>query len=507
MRLTRAIPLVVFAAAALALPSIASAAPGTFAKAGEFEVGQPFDIATVDFDDDGVVDVATPNANGSSANVLLGVGDGTFSEGPESPILTAASPLGVATGDLDADGDDDLVVVENGPDTVRVLLSDGDGTFTQAPGSPLTTGADPTKVAIATFDAGAVLDLAVVNRDFESPNGSVSVFLGNGSGGFAAAPSSPVAVGAGPTDLVAAQLSGDAHVDLAVSNSGGNTVSILLGSATGAFVPAPTSPETAGDHPSGLAAADLNGDAFLDLAVGNTFSNNTSILLGSASADFTQPLTSPEPEGGQSVTLAKFDADADFDLATHQDESNVAALSNDGAGGFSPFASSPHSVLGILGQVTSADTDSDGDQDLLAAGGNGGHYAVTSLLNDEPDADSDGFADIGDSCPTVVGANQGCPVSQQTLTLKYKKRAEAFKGTLTALEEPACAGPRVKVTVFQTSNSGEEKVGSAKTSAQGRFKLEKRVKRGKFFATTERTVDPLLGICFDAFSPLITVRP
>ena len=92
-------------AVALTLPGSASAALGEFASAGEFQVGNtPYDVALGDFDDDGNADVVTPNANGSSVSILLGDGDGTFSTAPESPITTGQGPRGVDTGDFDGAG-------------------------------------------------------------------------------------------------------------------------------------------------------------------------------------------------------------------------------------------------------------------------------------------------------------------------------------------------------------------------------------------------------------------
>ena len=497
----------VAAAFALALPAVAAAEPGTFGSAGEFQVGNTgYDLAVGDFDGDDTLDVAVPNANGSNVSVLLGDGDGTFTEADESPIATNGSPLGADTGDLDGDGDDDLVVTEGATSTLRVLLSDGDGTFTVA-GTPVPTGADPREVVIGKFTNDAFLDAAVVNADYDESAGSVTVLLGNGTGALTAAASSPEAAGDNASNLAAGDFNADGKEDLAVSNTGGDTVSILLGSDSGDFA-SPAAPTVAsGGGPDGIAAAPLDSTAGTDLAVVNVFADNTSVLLGNNLGAFAAAPSSPEVQGDNDVTAADFDGDDDVDLATPEgDNISVAILLNDGSADFSLSPQGPVSSLGLVARVAAADLDNDGDQDLLVGGGNGGYYAVTSLLNDEPDEDGDGFLDTADECPTVDGTILGCPIHYRTLTLEYKRRAEVFKGVVTA-EDPSCVGPGRKVRIIRSRDSGEVVEAKARTDADGRYKVEEKVKRGRFSARIRRSIDPILGICESIFTNQIVVKP
>lgn len=490
----------VFAAGA---HSQAHAALGDFASAGEFEVGTtPFDIAAGDFNDDGVIDVVTPNANSADLSVLLGDGDGTFTEARRSPISVGQVPKGVATGDVNGDGIDDIAATQGAESgSVHIFLSNGNGKFTVA--TPVAVGANPDKLALGSFNADSNLDLAVVNGTYSADNGTLSVLLGNGAGGFTAAPGSPVTVGQFPSDVVAGNLSSDSNVDLAVSNTGGDSITILLGSSTGAFTVAGT--EMAGDGPDNMAIAELNGDGRNDLAVGNAFSENVSILLGSDTGDFTAAATSPEPEGDGWVTLGEFTGDAHIDLAAPEWTDKVHVLANDGAASFSPLSSSPEIVLGLVTHLTHGDTDGDGDNDLLVAGGNGDLYAVTSLLNNEPNQDEDGFVDAADECPTVPGPVLGCPINFATMTVAYKPGAQKFKGKVTSTA-PHCAGPGRKVTVSRLKNPDiEVKLGTAKTNAKGKWRFAQPVKRGRFRATTPRTIDPVLGICERSFTDTISV--
>ncbi len=58
-------------------------------------------------------------------------------------------------------------------------------------------------------------------------SGDVTILLGNGSGGFAPESGSPFAVGAGPGSAVVVDFNGDGIEDLAVTNGGGASVTVL----------------------------------------------------------------------------------------------------------------------------------------------------------------------------------------------------------------------------------------------------------------------------------------
>src|SRR5262249_55632952 len=96
-------------------------APATYPTGGSSPAG----IAVGDFNRDGRDDMAVVNQGATpSITVLLGNADGTFQPGANYAL--GGSPVNAAAGDLNGDGNLDLVVVGSG---VSVLTGNGDGTF------------------------------------------------------------------------------------------------------------------------------------------------------------------------------------------------------------------------------------------------------------------------------------------------------------------------------------------------------------------------------------------
>jgi hypothetical protein len=136
-------------------------------------------------------------------------------------------------------------------------------------------------------------DIAVLNQG----SNSVSVLLNNGNGTFQ--PAITTAVLAGAKSIAAGNL-GNGHVDLLVVSPTRNEVQALRGNGDGTFQN--TSVFLAGNQPSSAAVADFNHDGKLDLAVANTGANFLSLFLGNGNGTFQSPLAVCGPEGSIPVT-------------------------------------------------------------------------------------------------------------------------------------------------------------------------------------------------------------
>jgi tetratricopeptide (TPR) repeat protein len=289
-----------------------------------FAVGNnPVALTSSDFNNDNLPDLAVANQNDNTISILLNQNNGNFTPATNSPFAlakTETAPSAIAAGifgntTTSASGvttpTADLVVANSTSNNVAVLLGNGDGTFTEATGSPYAVGKNPSSVVVADFNGDGNLDFAVANKD----DNTISIFKGDGKGGFTEFPGSPFALTntstvseKGPVAMVTANFrattnksNNSLEVDLAVVNESTNNVAILLGfvdsNSNIRFTEAPNSPINVGSSPVAIATADLNSDTVPDLAVVNQGDNTVSVLLGSNNLDgtFTVPQGSPLP--------------------------------------------------------------------------------------------------------------------------------------------------------------------------------------------------------------------
>ncbi|MBL8207217.1 MAG: VCBS repeat-containing protein [Blastocatellia bacterium] len=338
----------------------------------------PASVARGDFNGDNRLDVAVPNYGSNNVAILLGNGNGGFTPAAGSPISTGTGPSPLAIGDFNGDGRQDLAIPNFGSNNVTILLGNGSGGFTPAAGSPVNAGNGPRSVVVSDLNGDARQDLAVANAN----SNNVTILLGNGSGGFVPAAGSPVNAGSAPLSVAAGDFNGDGKQDLAAANVASNNVTILLGNGSGMFAQAAGSPVSAGNSPYSVAEGDFNGDGRLDIAVANSSSNNVTILLGNGSGGFTQPSGSPVNAGNgpRSVVVGDFNGDGRQDLAVANSSSNnITILLGNGSGGFTPAAGSPINAGSAPLYVAVGDFNSDGKQDIAAA--NIASNNVTILLN------------------------------------------------------------------------------------------------------------------------------
>ena len=372
-----------------------TAAPGFPVQTGN----SPAIAGVGDFNEDGIPDLAIENAGDDTISILLGKGDGTFSAAttipaigtPPCEIITLQSNCAIVVGDFNDDGHADLALTSGNDNTVVILEGHGNGLFTPLSGSPITVGNFPEALKIGDFNNDGIQDLAVAN----SNDSTISILLGNGDGSFTAAPGSPVSAGIAsfPFFLAVGSFNSknDGNADLAVVNGQDNSVSILLGNGEGGFTPAAVSPihfpNASGLCP--IVAADFNGDGLIDLAVADFNNNTVYILLGNGDGTFIFTSQSPIGVGMSpfSMTALDYNGDGITDLAVGNysyspnptpPPGSVTLLIGKGDGSFStPLAPIP--VGQLPNDVVTADFNRDGKPDLAIP--NSYNTYTTILLN------------------------------------------------------------------------------------------------------------------------------
>jgi FG-GAP-like repeat len=270
------------------------------------------------------LDLVTASSFDNSISVRLGDGQGGFSGGSDADVGGGFS--NVALGDVDGDGDLDLLTPRNfgegTGDTVRVRLNDGQASFDDV--SDVVVADAPGDVALGDIDGDGDLDLATSNYNINS----VSVRLGDGQGGFSGG--SEVSVGAftGPASVALGDLDGDGDLDFVVANANSDSVSVRLGDGQGGF--GNGSEVGVGVIPEAVALGDLDGDSDLDLTAANQQSGTVSVRLGDGQGGFS---------GGSEVSVG--DVPGDVALGNLD---GPAQLTPSGLPYFGPFVPTPAEI-------------------------------------------------------------------------------------------------------------------------------------------------------------------
>jgi hypothetical protein len=204
---------------------------GGFLSPLSFAVGRhAYGVCAGDFDQDGIVDLVSTDSGDDTVSVLLG--DGAGGVLPRATFSAGADPEAVVTEDLDGDGHLDLAVANASAATISVLWGDGSGAFAQrsrydAHPRGWTTGVRVNDLATGDFDNDGQPDLVAVGQDSMAPFANVLVSRGAGTRSFAAHEQSIAAWG--PAGVIAADLDRDGKTDMAVACAGSDVVSVARG--------------------------------------------------------------------------------------------------------------------------------------------------------------------------------------------------------------------------------------------------------------------------------------
>ncbi len=330
-------------------------APGSFLSPSQFPVGgYTASVAVGDLDEDGHVDAVLSDRGAHSGDwggvaVLLGDGDGTFGdparfEGPYRPYF-------VRVGDLDGDGHLDAGLVSPYIGGVEFLFGDGWGGLGRferfdGPGAA-------TDLAIADLDGDGNSD--VVSGNFYG--GTALVFLGDGSGGLGVPRS--FAAAASPRSVAVADLNNDGRPDVVAGGATGDAISVFMGDGAGGL--APHAAIRVGTIPWSVVVADINADGLLDIATGSTDGPDVTVLLGDGGGAFTPSEDDPTPSGSGWVLAGDFDRDGFVDVATWG--FGLGIRLGDGTGKLRK-ADANFAGLGSGYSIASADFDEDGYLDV-----------------------------------------------------------------------------------------------------------------------------------------------
>lgn len=188
------------------------------------------------------------------------------------------------------------------------------------------------------------------------------------------------------TNLVAAELTGDGHVDLAVRTTG--RIRIYPGRGDGTFEPRYSL--VAGDIGSSLRAADVDGDSDIDLIVGDR--DDMTVLLNAGTGQFPERPESTVAELIVTLSAGDWDGDGHLDLMAAAFR-GVSLYTGDGAGNFEYVRS--HAIP-YHENLTSGDFNEDGRLDLVSSADGGDDRLAILLGGSNGRLDSPRVVYVGD---------------------------------------------------------------------------------------------------------------
>jgi hypothetical protein len=333
---------------------------------------RPYQVAAAHLTNSGNVDLVVADYLSSQIFVLLGNGDGTFQKPTK---LSIDSPIALAVGDFNGDGNEDLMVAEYpnaGESTIAILLGDGTGKFRQSASYP--SGVETTGVAVADFNGDGNQDVAVANNA-----GNVMVFFGTGKGTL----KKPTQYNLGhtPWAVAAGDLNGDHLPDLAVTNISGY-VSVLMNDGTGKFLK-PVTYNAGGGEVVDVKIADLRNNGDQDLVIANG-SRGMVVLLNKGNGTFGKPhLYEPTFFNWQppsACVVADFNLDGKLDVACAAQAEDSYLFYGNGDGTFGKGIAIANTIKNQGGfSIASGDFNNDNAPDLAIPIESYGKVAI--LLN------------------------------------------------------------------------------------------------------------------------------
>ena len=278
-------------------------------------------------------------------------------------VSVGTSPSALASGDWNRDGRLDLAVANRGSKDVSILLGDGAGGFAAATGSPVSVAGNPIDVAVADLDHDGFQDVVVA---FDSSPTTVQVLEGQAGGTFVNAGTTILGPDPGPvpTRILLGQLTSDASYDLVVLFDTAQRIRLYGGSGLGFGTTPIVDLDTAGETNDGGTLVDFNRDGRLDVAVAVASRDLVHVYFGDGSGRLV-----PGPSagtGGGPVDVAAGDLNRDGwpDLVTADRGVGTASVFEGAPGGTTLAFKGNRAVGSRPTRVALTDLDHDGILDL-----------------------------------------------------------------------------------------------------------------------------------------------
>jgi hypothetical protein len=300
---------------------------GSFTNQMIFSTGDwssPTSVAVGDFNNDLYSDIVVSNYYSDNVGVFFGFGNGSFAEQNTFSTGYSTSPISVAVGDFNNDHWLDIVAVLTYDNNVGILLGFGNGTFTDPILYSTCAGCSPQTVAVGKFNNDSNLDFVVANND----DNNLAVFFGSGNGTFANPITYSTQEQSFPAFVNVGDLNNDRIMDIIVPIQWRDLVGFFLSNGNGSFGYYHAYYVGYQVVPTYVVTGDFNNDNLTDFIVSNSYVNYLSIFRGLGNEIFSSAiqLTIQVPIGSNFLVTGDFNEDGRLDLISVNHDGNFIAV-------------------------------------------------------------------------------------------------------------------------------------------------------------------------------------
>ena len=359
-----------------------------------------------------------------------------FSDVTSGPLGDSGTSFGVAWGDYDGDGDQDLYLT-NGDSSSRLFQNQGSLVFSDVTSGPLASGGGDFGAAWGDYDNDGNLDLYIASGIWTNK------MLRNDTGGVFYEVDPGEASEFGAQSVAWADYDQDGDLDVFVTYWGPDD-KLYQNDGAGNFTDVTPAVMVGSGKSSGVAWADYDNDGDMDIYVGGRFSGN--LYRNDGGGVFVDVSLGPLLRVGiTGVAWGDYDNDGDLDLYLARNISTNRLLRNDSFGSTTLFTdvTAPALRLSAVSQgavwfdfdndgyldlfvANAGFTNGEGELNLLARNNASGGHSFTAFtggpLDDVRNSRGVAAADVdGDGFLDLYIANWGSPNQLLRGTLKTKK--------------------------------------------------------------------------------------
>ncbi len=373
----------------------------------------------VDIDNDGDLDIVWANGQGYSTQgtalavrVYVNNGAGVFAD----ETSTRATGItgwyrGVEAGDVDRDGDWDLILANDFNKRPQILINNGSGVFADQTSTrlPVTTMSSA-RAQFGDVDNDGDLDLVFCNNGTTRfGSGQPQLYLNNGAGVFTATSGYlPVGNVGEQMDILFLDIDNDLDLDIMLGTraSSPNQSRLWKNDGTGRYTNIATFPSDFSSY--SYDAGDIDGDGDLDLIGINAGSSSTELLLrnngtGTAWTNISTSITPNPAIDDNDSRFFDIDMDGDLDMVIGSLGARDRIYLNSGLGVFTESTTLMAAVSDATIDVKVADFDNDKRFDIITAQGESGAFQNKIYMNTT--------GPIDNRAPRVVAMDQVAPAT------------------------------------------------------------------------------------------------